>query len=48
MMSEVSRILGAIEAGDTQAAQRLLPLAYDELRRIAAQKMAGERVRTEE
>ena len=42
-MSEVTRILGAIEAGDTQAAERLLPLAYDELRRIAAQKMAGER-----
>ena len=42
-MSEVTRILEAIEAGDTQAAEGLLPLAYDELRRIAAQKMAGER-----
>jgi RNA polymerase sigma factor (TIGR02999 family) len=42
-MSDVTRILGEIEAGDPQAASRLLPLIYDELRKLAAQKMASER-----
>src|SRR5436190_3683569 len=41
-MSEVTRILSAIEKGDPQAAEQLLPLVYDELRRLAAQKMAQE------
>src|SRR5258706_223057 len=41
-MSEVTRILSAIEQGDPHAAQQLLPLVYDELRRLAAQKMAQE------
>jgi RNA polymerase sigma factor (TIGR02999 family) len=41
-MSEISRILDAIQAGDSQAANQLLPLVYDELRQLAAQKMAGE------
>ncbi len=42
-MSDVTRILGEIEAGDPQAASQLLPLIYDELRKLAAQKMASER-----
>jgi RNA polymerase sigma factor (TIGR02999 family) len=42
-MSEVTRILSAIEQGDAQAAEQLLPLVYDELRRLAAAKMAQER-----
>src|SRR5262245_4464985 len=41
-MSEVTRILSAIEAGDPSAAEQLLPLVYDELRRLAAQRMAQE------
>jgi RNA polymerase sigma factor (TIGR02999 family) len=41
-MSDVTRILSAIEAGDPHAAEQLLPLVYDELRRLAAQKMAQE------
>jgi RNA polymerase sigma factor (TIGR02999 family) len=41
-MSEVTRILSAIEQGDSCAAERLLPLVYTELRRLAAQKMAQE------
>jgi RNA polymerase sigma factor (TIGR02999 family) len=41
-MSEVTRILSAIEQGDPQAAEQLLPLVYDELRRLAAQKLAQE------
>ena len=41
-MSDVTRILSAIEQGDAQAAEQLLPLVYDELRRLAAQKMAQE------
>jgi RNA polymerase sigma factor (TIGR02999 family) len=41
-MSEVSRILSAIEQGDPHAAEQLLPLVYDELRRLAAQKLARE------
>jgi RNA polymerase sigma factor (TIGR02999 family) len=41
-MSEVTRILSAIEQGDPHAAGHLLPLVYDELRRLAAQKLAQE------
>jgi RNA polymerase sigma factor (TIGR02999 family) len=41
-MHEVTRILSAIEQGDPQAAEQLLPLVYDELRRLAAEKMAQE------
>ena len=41
-MSDVTRILTAIEQGDAQASDQLLPLLYDELRRLAAQKMARE------
>jgi len=41
-MSEVTRILSALEQGDTRAADRLLPLVYQELRRLAAQRLARE------
>jgi RNA polymerase sigma factor (TIGR02999 family) len=41
-MSDVTRILSAIEQGDPQAAQQLLPLVYEELRRLATQRMAQE------
>lgn len=41
-MSEVTRILNAVQQGDTKAADELLPLVYDELRKLAAQKMASE------
>ncbi len=41
-MSEVTRILSAIEQGDPRAAEQLLPLVYDELRRLAAQRLARE------
>src|SRR4029077_2969138 len=41
-MSDVTRILSAIERGDPNAAEQLLPLVYDELRKLAAQKMAKE------
>ena len=41
-MSDVSQILNAIEAGDLEAAGRLFPLVYDELRRMAAGHMAQE------
>src|SRR5882762_9208619 len=41
-MTEVTVILSAIEQGDPQAAEQLLPLVYDELRRLAAQKLAQE------
>jgi len=42
-MSDVSRMLEAIEAGNPKAARDLFPLVYDELRRLAAQKLARER-----
>ena len=42
-MNEVTRILSAIEQGDPSAAEQLLPLVYDELRRLAAQKLAQEK-----
>ena len=41
-MSDVTQILNALERGEGQAAAQLLPLVYDELRRLAAQKMARE------
>jgi RNA polymerase sigma factor (TIGR02999 family) len=41
-MSEVTRILSAIEQGDPRAAEKLLPLVYDELRRLASQRLTGE------
>ena len=41
-MSDVTRILSEIEQGDSSAAEQLLPLVYEELRRLAAQKMAQE------
>ena len=41
-MPDVTRILCAIEQGDAGAAERLLPLVYDELRRLAARKIAQE------
>ena len=42
-MSEVTRILSAIEHGDAHAAEQLLPLVYDELRELATQRLAQER-----
>ena len=42
-MHEVTRILSAIEQGDPQAAEQLLPLVYDELRRLAAAKLVSEK-----
>jgi DNA-binding GntR family transcriptional regulator len=41
-MNEAARIVTAIENGDRQAAEHLLPLVYDELRRLAAQQLARE------
>ena len=41
-MKDVPHILSAIEQGDPQAAEQLLPLVYDELRRLAAQKLGRE------
>ncbi len=42
-MNEVTRILSAIDQGDRQAAEQLLPLVYDELRKLAAQRLAQEK-----
>jgi RNA polymerase sigma factor (TIGR02999 family) len=42
-MSEVTRILSAIDQGDPQAAEQLLPLVYNELRKLAAAKLAQEK-----
>jgi RNA polymerase sigma factor (TIGR02999 family) len=42
-MKNVTGILSAIERGDTQAAEQLLPLVYDELRKLAAQRLAQEK-----
>src|SRR5262249_55481638 len=42
-MTDVTAILSAIERGEPQAAERLLPLVYDELRRLAAQRLAREK-----
>ena len=41
-MNEVTRILSAVEQGDPQAAEQLLPLVYTELRKLAAQRLAQE------
>ena len=41
-MSEITYILSQIESGDASAAQQLLPLVYDELRKLAAARFAGE------
>jgi RNA polymerase sigma factor (TIGR02999 family) len=41
-MNDVTRLLSALERGDPHAAEQLLPLLYDELRRLAAQRMARE------
>lgn len=43
-MTNVTRVLSAIEQGDSAAAEELLPLVYDELRRLAAHKMAQEQL----
>jgi RNA polymerase sigma factor (TIGR02999 family) len=42
-MSDVTHILSALEQGDPRAAEQLLPLVYDELRQLAARKMAQEK-----
>ena len=42
-MSDVTRILSQIEQGDPQAAEKLLPLVYDELRKLARHKLAQEK-----
>jgi RNA polymerase sigma factor (TIGR02999 family) len=42
-MSDVTHILSAIEQGDPHAAEQLLPLVYDELRKLAAQRLAAEK-----
>src|SRR5688572_22048392 len=42
-MSDVTHILSQIEAGDPAAAEQLLPLVYDELRKLAAQRIAQEK-----
>jgi RNA polymerase sigma factor (TIGR02999 family) len=42
-MSDVTRILSAIERGDPQASDELLPLVYDELRKLAAQRLTHEK-----
>jgi hypothetical protein len=42
-MSDVTQILSAIEHGDPQAADQLLPIVYEELRNLASQKLAQEK-----
>src|SRR6187455_3427652 len=42
-MADVTQILAAIEQGDPHAAEQLLPLVYDELRKLAAQRLAQEK-----
>src|SRR6516164_4984053 len=42
-MNDVTRILSAVAHGDARAAEQLLPLVYDELRRLAAQRLAREK-----
>src|SRR5215469_11595771 len=42
-MSDVTQILSAIDQGDPHAAEQLLPLVYDELRKLAAQRLAQEK-----
>jgi hypothetical protein len=41
-MNDVTRILAAAEQGDAHAAEQLLPLVYEELRKLAAQKLSEE------
>jgi hypothetical protein len=41
-MNEVARVLSGIEQGDPHAAEQLLPLVYDELRKLATQKLTRE------
>jgi hypothetical protein len=41
-MADVTQLLNALEQGDPHAASRLLPLVYDELRKLAARRMAQE------
>jgi RNA polymerase sigma factor (TIGR02999 family) len=43
-MSDVTQLLNAIEAGEPKAAEQLLPLVYEELRKLAAARMANEKV----
>jgi len=43
MMDAITQVLNAIEQGDPSAAEQLLPLVYDELRKLAAEKLAQER-----
>jgi RNA polymerase sigma factor (TIGR02999 family) len=43
IMSDLTQLLGAIDGGDSQAAEQLLPLVYEELRRLAALKMGQEK-----
>jgi RNA polymerase sigma factor (TIGR02999 family) len=43
LMNDITRILSAIEQGDLRAADRLMPLVYDELRQLAAAQLAGEK-----
>jgi hypothetical protein len=42
-MNDLTRILNAIDEGDPHAAEQLLPLVYDELRKLAARKLAHEK-----
>ena len=42
-MTDVTRILSAIEAGEPHASEQLLPLVYDELRKLAGQKLSQEK-----
>jgi RNA polymerase sigma factor (TIGR02999 family) len=42
-MDAITQVLNAIDQGDPHAAEQLLPLVYDELRKLAAEKMAGEK-----
>ena len=42
-MTDVTKILGKIESGDPSAGEQLLPLVYDELRKLAAQRLANEK-----
>jgi RNA polymerase sigma factor (TIGR02999 family) len=43
VMNDVTRILSAIEQGEPEAAEQLVPLVYDELRKLAAQRLANEK-----
>src|SRR5690349_7221382 len=43
-MNDVTRILAAVEHGDSCATEKLLPLVYDELRKLASQKLAQEKL----